>query len=112
MEKLNLPPFHIGQKVIYITGKYMPKNSIHTVEEVIKDVCGCYIISVNTKTPKVEYGVTHLYCGVCKKQFPINKWKTNYWNASSFRAAEEINIPLMTFSEIKKKEKQEILILN
>lgn len=52
MENLNnLPPFYVGQKVVYITGDNMPKNSIHIVREVILADCGCFILKINTKSP-------------------------------------------------------------
>jgi len=43
----NLPPFYVGQKVVYITGISMPKDSIHIISDCLKKECNCYVVSVN-----------------------------------------------------------------
>lgn len=113
----NLPPFYIGQKVIYITGKNMPKNSIHTVTDVFEKGCGCcFSIEIDSKPEPycvntdnaIDFKCTH-----CNKVYAITSQNRRVgWNPESFRATEDIKASVMSFTKIKEKEKEEILINN
>lgn len=111
MKKLNLPPFYVGQKVEYITGDSMPKGAIVIVTELIKKPCGCYLINFNgvCKNKPHQFGL--FSCKSCRKIYEHGGIKHG-WHASSFRAIQEQSYPLITFKEIQKTEKEEILILN
>lgn len=114
---MNLPPFYIGQKVVYITGKSMPKNSIHTVTGIIQSSCGCWDISINgipfDKQEKPSLSNSFV-CSVCLKIInrgnPVDELKG--WSVESFRPLQQTKFPLMTFYQIKEKETTEILINN
>jgi hypothetical protein len=115
MNKLNLPPFYIGQKVVYLTGINMPKGTICKVSDYHVNPCGCKYLYVNNEKKEYEFGATDapfFKCNTCgdiylKSSGPTS---TNGWVAESFAPIEEA--PLLTFSQIKKAEKEEILILN
>lgn len=107
----NLPPFHVGQKVVYITGIRMPKNSIHIVTRVCKYNCGCWAIEIDTGGPPNAYHptTTHVRCNYCHKAEPI--WDflpmfENCWDAESFRAAQELGFPLIQLTKVIEKEQQ------
>jgi len=106
----NLPPFYIGQKVIYITGTNMPKDSIHTVSGLHKSDCGCYVIQINGQPPKVEIGDIsnpNWKCKQCGKQYKkTNENCFRRWLASSFRPLQEETFPLIELSKVIEKEKQ------
>ncbi len=114
MNNLNLPPFYVGQKVVYITGHNMPKNSIHTVNFISKKPCGCsWVIRIDDEkfipTPGNTNKIVCVQCGVV---YSRQKDTGEVWDANAFRAIQEAKPPLMTFTQIKEKEKEEILILN
>lgn len=98
----NLPPFYIGQKVIYITGISMPKNSTHVVSDVWQEPCGCWAIYINNQ--KVEFvpkEYTNCVCQFCNRITPnIGKIKDNCWLAASFRPLIEQTFPLIKYSKI------------
>jgi len=105
MSKLNLPPFYVGQKVVYITGDCMPKNSIHVIKRVLRCNCGEYIIDVGR--------TKHLSINTCSNSCcAIETSKSQLFKNSSFRPLEEAPAPLLTFEQIKQTEKEEILTLN
>lgn len=98
----NLPPFYIGQKVIYITGISMPKNSTHVVSDVWKNPCGCWAIYINNqKTEFMSKEYTHgrcTQCGNVHSNSPL--LKDNCWNVQSFRPLIEQTFPLIKYSKI------------
>ena len=112
--KINIPPFYVGQKVMYITGDNMPKNSTHIVSDIWQKECGCWVIQINNNIEFATKKSDEVWrCAKCKSSRPNspNTVKAG-WLASSFRAIEEIKTPLMTFKEIREKEKEEVLIMN
>lgn len=107
MENLNLPPFYVGQKVVYITGISMPKNSTHFVSKIVQVECGCWHMAINglpfNKLPK---GHT-LTCLECKKGFPQTEENSFYgWDPNSFRPIQEQKYPLIKLTKVIEKEKQ------
>jgi hypothetical protein len=102
----NLPPFYIGQKVVYITGKIMPKDSIHIVSDIKREDCGCWVISINgyklhsSLPPKPYKCFTCDSCG----GIMLETWTSNDgfdgWNPNSFRAIQEQSFPLLTYSKV------------
>lgn len=113
--KFNLPPFYIGQEVIYITGILMPKNSKHIISDLKQDPCGCWNIGIDGQKLNI---VTHLeydiiICDSCEKEYSSNFPEVeNGWDPNSFRPVENTKLPLLTFKQIQKVEKEEVLILN
>lgn len=96
MGKLNnLPPFYIGQKVVYITGSFMSKGSIHTVKGVNQYSCGCWLIDIGTvgNNPNGTYCHKHgeNYCTTS----PID-----YWASLSFRAYQEQKLKLISLTKV------------
>ncbi len=107
MNKLNLPPFYIGQKVIYITGAFMPKDTICTIKQIEQKGCGCWCVDINVSvhTP-TGYFRCHNH-----SNFRI-KDNGMIWDANSFRPFQQTSFPLLTLSKIKETEKEEILTAN
>lgn len=102
----NLPPFYIGQKVVYITGRNMPKLSKHIISDIKQEDCGCWVMSINghklhsALPPKPYKGFT---CDICNGvMFEI--WTStdglDGWNPNSFRAIKEQSFPLLTYSKV------------
>jgi hypothetical protein len=96
----NIPPFYIGQKVVYITGNNMPKNSIHTVLDVALYFCGkCWGIKISTPSNDDSAleswfnGAKCVRCGtsVDRSTFFKNR-KIDYWDAKSFRPVQELKM--------------------
>lgn len=98
----NLPPFYIGQKVIYITGLNAPKNSIHTVTDIIPKPCGCFSINIDNK-PIIKAKNQHFNCRNCNTSYTKDNALIG-WNTNSFRPAQESAFPNMTLKEVIKKE--------
>lgn len=61
----NLPPFYVGQKVVYIKNISLPYNSVHTVLEIKTTECGVWSIFVG-KMSGNKIGGVHT-CNVCGK---------------------------------------------
>lgn len=115
----NLPPFYIGQKVVYITGNNMPKDSIHIVTEINRKECGCYYINIDNKIIEqdIPKHVTHVGCSNCNfTRIKNDTDKQRGWNIKSFRALEQKSFPLIKFEQIEinefLKKESEILISN
>lgn len=108
MENLNkLCPFYVGQKVIYITGIKMKKNSLHTVTGIFKDPCGCWTIFINNEiieTLTIKEGEEYDECDICAKRNIKGTVASGGWMPSSFRSVEESPFPNMTLKEVIKKE--------
>lgn len=111
----NLPPFYIGQKVVYITGNYMPKNSTHIVRKCYKAPCGCYKIEIDQNPdwtfiePKYDY-IEMKCCGNVISVMDYNKIQ-NGWYSQSFRPLQESPFPSLTYSKVVEKE-SELISLN
>ncbi len=97
MEKINLPPFYVGQKVVYITGINMPKDSVHTVLGIIHHPCGCYSIDIGRR-----YSNTHKRssCFTHQHAFVTINNNIRYVMATSFRPLQEQTFPLLTYSKV------------
>lgn len=109
--KVNLPPFYVGQRVVYITGVHMPKYSVHTVMDIRQHPCGCWIVNINDISIQSDIAIGEtVRCLQCDKVFK-NTHGSGFLS-TSFRPLQEQKAPLMTFSEIKEVEKQEVLIMN
>mgnify|MGYP003490020378 CR=1 FL=1 len=110
MEKMNLPPFYIGQKVVYVgSGRTFPLNSIHTISDLKKDSCGCWSVEVDGKN--IEFKNEYSRCKACGKVY--TGFYYGYFT-SAFRPVQEAKPPLikLTLSKIKETEKEQILIEN
>lgn len=112
--KSNLPKFYIGQKVRYITGIHMPKNSTHIVSDYHIQPCGCHTMAIDGEKLKTVTSTRPLIgCEECGKvMLSGGAVVDNLWSPDSFLAVQEQNYPLMSFFQILKVEKEEILINN
>jgi len=112
--KANIPPFTIGDKVVYITGKMMPKNSKHTISHVKQHICGCWIVGINNipiTSNKSTAGLVR--CDLCLSLYSDSHYEVSgAWSAKSFRKVSEQPMKKLTFAEIEKVEKEEVLTLN
>jgi hypothetical protein len=104
MENLNnLPPFFVGQKVVYITGNHMPKDSIHTVLGCKQYPCGHWTVKINTSSG-INYYAKGLTCICLKSRIDIDDGIEYYWAAASFRPLQEQKFPLIKLKKIIEKE--------
>ena len=105
----NLPPFYVGQKVVYITGREMPKNSEHIVKGLKINCCGLWDINVGIKSKSYfinkNNGVTHIICKRCKQISEIESFYFGFLS-TSFRPLNEQPFPSLTMQEVIKKESQ------
>lgn len=113
MEKANIAPFQIGDKVIYITGISMPKNSIHEITGLHIHACGCWAVAINN-IPFREMNVTTpmVRCIICYDVHSSRHYKIDGWAATSFRKVSEQPMKKLTFKEIEKVETEEVICLN
>lgn len=81
----------IGDKVVYITGKNMPKDSIHEVSDVEYKDCGCHSIAINgKKIIRTSHSNDVAICSMCGKFNRRNYYiNGNNWAMSSFRKVDE-----------------------
>lgn len=94
----NLSPFYIGQKVVYITGIYHPKNTIYTIKDIIKYPCGCYGIDIGEKD---TYGIS-----ICGDHNSYLNTPSNiaYYDSNSFRPLQELKFPLISYSKVLEEQ--------
>jgi len=78
----------------------MPKDSIHVVDYLIKDSCGCYTLFIKGDyrigTSEIGWG-----CDACKK--PLPEWPKKVrkgWKPSSFRPLQEQTAPLIKLTKV------------
>lgn len=106
--KLNLPPFYVGQKIVALTNGCngnLIKNNEYTVKS-IRFRCCAWLVDVGI----VDLESDESECSTCKKTYKFEKiWWLSY---ILFAPIEKQNLPLMTFSQIKEKEQEQILINN
>lgn len=107
MNLIKLPPFYVGQKVVAVTnhsqGKFKTGDEF-TVLGVMGACCIDWLIDVGVPTDKEGK------CHVCESTFENDghHWFAHY----CFAPKQQANFPLMTFKEIVKKEKEEVIIPN
>lgn len=100
MENLNLPPFYVGQKVVYIGTKgTLPMKSIHTVVDIKRHPCGCWAVNVGRIADKRYGGIN---CTIHSSAINI---KTNmlWWDSKVFAPIEE---RFISFAEVIAIESQ------
>lgn len=109
--KLNLPPFYIGETVEYITGYSMPKGTKVVVTEIFKLSCNCkWGIAFDGNKINQRLSIGCMECGCIYDKSIIEPYDP--WLASSFRSIQTQKFPLLTFKQIQEVEKEEVLILN
>lgn len=110
----NLPPFYVGQKVVYITGENMPKDSIHTVLGIKYEFCcGAPYLEIKNKSEEEDFnhdGTTHVQMDCCGKVISLKMYNRlslkGCWNINSFRPLQESVFPSLTLSRVIEKERQ------
>lgn len=105
--KANIPPFHVGQKIVCIDdvffyhgsrGERTPvKDKVYTVRGVYHSINGFSITLVEIINPPMQYYNIFSECRFLTKRFVSVKEQT---------------APLLTFENIKETESEEILIMN
>ena|ERR1700741_4777634 len=107
----NLPPFYIGQKVIYITGINMPKGIIDIVIDIKKCPCKCdtHMILLSKNKYEEEFldsTIPLVECELCGNIVDVKDELEimGYWLASSFRSLQEQTFPLISYSKVLDKE--------
>lgn len=73
--------WYVGQKIVYITGINLPKNSIHVIRSLTHMRCGC--ISIDIGLVKNAY-YDYLQCDQCKSLTYVNT-NIRHFSAASFR---------------------------
>lgn len=112
--KANLPPFYVGQKVVCISthpGGYCIKGQTYTIKALYPSGCGCsyWRVDIGGVNPLWET----LRCTSClKHSMPSPAPGVILVGSHRLRPIEQTNFPLMKFTEIKTREKEEILIPN
>lgn len=106
MNKLNLPPFYVGQKIVCVIGHkdgQFKKGDVFKVQSIKREsCCGNWVVNIGLRT---DYCLIVCQCG------HINN-NDDYYSCNRFKPLEEMNAPLLTFQQIKEVEKEEVLILN
>lgn len=110
MEHLNnLPPFYIGQKVVYITGKNMPKGTIDTIIDIKPNWCSCCPYVLLLKDNKVDddfRDCSNVECECCGEIVPLEKHLTIrfFWFSTSFRPLQEQTFPLISMKKVLEEQ--------
>lgn len=98
MENLNnLPPFYVGQKLIYTGWKKELKGTIHIVSELIRQGCGCWHV-ISKTLPLGQYNFCY-YCSCFVESNCLHNA-----NAKSFSPLQESPFPSLTMKEVVKEE--------
>lgn len=95
MENLNLPPFYVGQRVVYLTGNHMVKGSIHPVKAIVQMSCGCWLIDVGVSVDNANGYRCSKDGGIFMKQ----NTESSFFDATSFAPIEE-QFRSITFEEV------------
>lgn len=99
--------FKIGDKVVYITGKSMPKDSIHIVSDIYTQDCGCQAIAINGSRLVIIKNITR--CNTCYKLVGVDFLQETAWDATSFRKLDD-TFATETLERIAKLVEQEELV--
>lgn len=75
--------FKIGQKVVYITGLNLPKDSIWIIKDIIKFECGCMSIDIGLS----NYYSKRVMCANHTNIAIVNN-SVRYFSSKSFRPLE------------------------
>lgn len=101
MEKLNLPPFYVGQKVVHVGTPYrtLGKNTVHIVEGVRRIPCGCYVLDIHGEPSDIVYAgpASHSDCGWYGFNPSPNRCG---FSTSDFRPLQESKFKAVTFEKI------------
>ncbi len=96
---MNLPPFYVGQKVVYITGINAPKDSIHIVKDIWLNDCGkCWVIDIGIIINPHHGKYGKFQCSNCREVY-MTTCKDG-WMATSFRPLEQLKFPLMKYTKV------------
>lgn len=104
----NLPPFYIGQKVVYIGTKDKLKKGIHTILAIYKGNCKCidFEVEIELKNDIIIDDATHVKCTDCGEINISSKYRTFTFCSSSFRPLQESVFPSLKLSKVIEKESQ------
>lgn len=108
MDNFETAPFYLGQRVVYTTGLYMPKNSIHVISDIKRRRCGCWAVEINGNKLITEKSTRPLVR--CESCFKVNIQNIGEdmivegWKATSFKPIQESPFSSMTTKEVAEKE--------
>lgn len=91
--------FKIGEKVVYITGKHLPKYSIWTILNIIHMPCGCIIFDIGRYRVCPQTLLNCLYHKNIAVQVDSNRY---HYSSTSFRKLSDF------LAEISEQELHEI----
>jgi len=118
MNKLNLPSFYVGQRVVALRTIKSDKGRIgivkgqeYVIKALVPTFCKCADVWAVDIGYKLDNKLFELRCKMCGKTH-VDKMKVWLFSSSNFAPLQQQKFPLMTFSEIKVKEQEEILIDN
>jgi hypothetical protein len=94
----NLPPFYVGQKVVYTGWRKDLRGKIYTVDLVVKADCGCWNIFSST--------LPDGYYNQCANCFKTSRTNGTVGCAISFSPLQESVFPSLKLSKVIEKESQ------
>lgn len=108
--KNNISPFYVGQDVVAVSTKYSVVLGVGVEKDKVYRVQGinfCCSWRVNVGGNKHDDIIC--CCGSCDQDLSGN---VIWWPSEYFAPIQKESFPLMTFSKIVEKEKEEVLIPN
>lgn len=110
MEKHNLPPFYIGQKVVALKNmrQGIKKGDVFPVKNIAKWPCNCtsWVIDIG------YFDDCEKCCCDCRTSIVKPIPGALIISANNFAPLQQQKFPLMTFKQVVKKEKEHVLIDN
>ncbi len=114
--KLNLSPFYVGQKVVGLMNhNNIVKDKVYTITG-IREMCGCGLccnidnITASSVDNTIILKGQLVECSTCLKRYYSDG--LCYYKTQRFAPIQQQSYPLMSFSKIVEKEKEEVLINN
>lgn len=110
-ENMSIPPFFIGQSIVALYDLVcgMKKGETTNVVDIQKCRCGKWFVDYGKRTP---YHISELYsecsCGL-KRAVDKNAYLAEH---TFFAPAKQLKFPLISLSQIVKKEQQQVLAAN
>lgn len=108
-ERINLPPFYEGQRVVYIgKGTSLAVNSTHTVTGINQLHCGCWSVQIGLRFEQRQINgcdASKITCGkhIDKTKFIPNPLLMKCFDSTCF-APIELTFQSISFENVIKKE--------
>lgn len=101
MEKLNIQPFYLGQKVVHVGDPFgfLGKNTTHTVTGVHKCSCGCFVLGIDHDLlSPITTGREN--CFKCKTSVSGKSGAMSGYMSTDFRPLQEAKFKAVSFEKI------------